>query len=318
MVNTCSPLIEETDSKTVMDSVTKQGYILQKNPPLTKSIIAAMRSHNGHYGNEMADMLAGEGTDKQEEPNIDLRSVPSLCITGCELSSMSQKLAYWAIRNKPDVNLPVRRRTAANVAMDDTIWKSLRSKHVLRECSQFLWMTLHDGYMIGDKWMRPKMSDELQARALCQRCGDIKNMNHILFECRCVGQGTIWELLEEVWALTNYHPVDVNWGTTVGAACASFKSETGVVQPQANALWTILALESTHLAWKLCCERVIQNDGEEATIPEVTNRWYAAISRRLELDRRSSAKHLGPCALNADMTARIWEPTPPEDCLGRG
>ena len=56
------------------------------------------------------------------------------------------------------------------------------------------------------------------------------------------------------------------------------------------------------------CERVIQNENREFTVPEVTKRWYAAIDRRIELDRRSCAKHLGKSALKAEVVARIWEP----------
>ncbi len=41
---------------------------------------------------------------------------------------------------------------------------------------------------------------------------------------------------------------------------------------------------------------------------EVTRRWYATIDRRLEVNRRSYAKYLGPSALSVATVARIWEP----------
>ncbi len=335
-----TPLVEETDSETVMKSVTTwlrkhedAGYTLQRNATETRALVAALRSrkavtmfrwikgHDGHEGNEMADQLAGQGARKAVADEIDV-VVPEIWkVSGCKLSKITQKIAYHAIKQKQLPNLKKRERTEANMKkiLDDLkvsfgkemaphmIWTSLRGKHISRECRQFLWMSIHDGYMVGDKWLRPKMSDELRARAPCGTCGDLETMEHILFNCRAVGREAVWELLEETWELTGRPWVVPGWGT-LGAGCASFPSDSGDESPSVSALWTILVSESLYFIWKMRCERVIRNEGREFTTREVTRRWYSTIDRRLELDRRSCAKYLGPSALSAATVARIWEP----------
>ena len=38
-----------------------------------------------------------------------------------------------------------------------TVWeqKSLWSKHILRQCRQFMGMTIYDNHILGNKWLRP-------------------------------------------------------------------------------------------------------------------------------------------------------------------
>ncbi len=335
------PLIQETDSETVMKSVTvwrrrheDAGYILQRNAPETRVLVAALRSrkaptlfrwvkgHDGHEGNEMADILAGAGARKPVADDIDVSVPPDWRVSGCKLSTISQKIAYHAIRQRKVPGLKKRLRTETHMekivngvtsgfgisVSPAMVWKSLRSKNISRECRQFMWMTVHDGYMVGDKWLRPKMSDELRARAPCGKCGDLESMEHILFECESVGRSTVWDLLKETWTHTGLPWVDPDWGSTLGAACAVFPTDAGNERPSAVALWTILATESLYFIWKMRCERVIRHEGREFTEQEVTRRWYSTIDRRLDLDRRSCAKYLGPSAMNAATVAHIWGP----------
>ena len=122
---------------------------------------------------------------------------------------------------------------------EESIWKSLRSKHISRECMQFMWMTIHDGYMVGDKWLRPKMTDELRARAPCKSCGVLESMDHILFHCEAIGCETVWELVEETWELTGLPWVEPGWGSALGAGCATFPMGNGEERPSATARWSI-------------------------------------------------------------------------------
>ena len=64
-------------------------------------------------------------------------------------------------------------------------------------------------------------------------------------------------------------------------------------RPHAEKRWAILWTESAHLIWKLRCERVITNDGDEFSEQEVRNRWRATINRRLSLDREVAALTTG-------------------------
>ncbi|TFK80515.1 hypothetical protein K466DRAFT_636861 [Polyporus arcularius HHB13444] len=334
-------LVVETDSQTTMDSATKwkrrhedTGYILQQNADLTRVIIAKLRmrkahtlfrwvkGHSGHPRNEAADKLAAIGAEKVAQDLIPM-DVPTIFkLTGAKLQAITQKLAYRAIRDRKDKLVKQRPRTEANLdrvvtgieatfgvrVYETTIWKSFRGRHVSRQAAQFMWMAMHDGYMIGSHWMRPNMPDELRTRAYCGTCGETETMSHIAFECETKGQGVVWSLLKATWELTMARWHEPCWGTTFGAACAVFKSDEGSRKPALENLWCILCTEALHLIWKLRCERVIQRDGEEFTEAEITNRYYAAMDARLSLDRRTAAMAKGKRALKPADVERIWLP----------
>ncbi len=334
---------QQTDSQTTRDSLTKwrqkhedTGYILQKNARLTQATVARLRmrkahtlfewvkGHNGHEGNEEADRLAAEGAGKPVGDELRLHIPLGFRVTGAKLNSMTQKLAYRAIHAREDAKTAPRPRAVANLdritsgiqaafgvqLQEETIWKSFRARHVSRPASQFLWMATHDGYMLGTHWLRPNMSTELQLRASCKICGECESMSHIILECNAKGQALIWELLKQLWSLTNAEWHAPNWGTIFGAACAVFKTSGGARRTAIESLWCILCTEAVHLIWKLRCERVIQKEGAEFTTNEVVNRFYAVLDSRLNLDRRTAARArgLGKKALKPSDVERIWLP----------
>ncbi len=334
-------ILQETDSQTTMDSITKwrqrhedSGYILQKNDKLTRATIARLRmrkahtvfrwvkGHDGHTRNEEADKLAAEGAAKEAGDSVRLEILPVYRISGAKLQSMTQRLAYRAIRTRKDQHVKDRPRTVANMdrvssgvravygveLYDEAIWMSLRTRHVSRSASQFPWMALHDGYMVGTHWLRPNMSAELQDRATCSVCGECETMTHIIFNCGAVGQKEIWTLLEQTWLLTKAEWHDPCWGMAFGAACASFKTEKGARRTAIESLWTILCTEAVHLIWKLRCERVIQREGRDFTAQEITNRYYSTMDSRLDLDRRTAALMKGKRSLKPKEVERIWLP----------
>ncbi len=336
-----TPPIQETDSKTVLDCLTKyrarhedDGYVFEANSKLTKAIVASLRArkartyflwvkgHNGHPRNEGADRLAGLGAQKADEDDVPLDVQPELRVTGCRLAKMTQKLAYRAIRTRVEGRLKERPRTvhtlrailrdikaSFGVALEpETVWKALKRKEIPREPRQYLWLAIHDGYRVGDHWLRDGMPDDLRARGICEKCEETESMEHILFDCRTVGRGTVWELLESTWELTETPFPGLNVGTVLGAGCAQFLTAEGERRPLLEALWTTLVVESAYLVWKLRCERVLQRDGEDFSVRAVTNRWYAAMNQRLTLDRRSAAKYLGKSALKACKVAGTWFP----------
>ncbi|TFK78690.1 hypothetical protein K466DRAFT_613042, partial [Polyporus arcularius HHB13444] len=228
-------VLQETDSMTTMNSLTRwkkqhedSGYIFQKNAVLTRATIAQLRrrkvhtlfrwvkGHSGHHRNEEADKLAAIGAAKPVGDPIDLTIPPTLRVSGAKLSVMTQKMAYRAIRNLKDKHVDERPRTEANLnritsgiqgafgiqLSEETVWKSLRAKHVTRATSQFLWMAVHDGFMIGTHWLRTNMPADLQERATCTRCGECETMTHITMECNAIGQEIVWQLLKKLWLLT--------------------------------------------------------------------------------------------------------------------
>ncbi|OJT01797.1 Transposon TX1 uncharacterized 149 kDa protein [Trametes pubescens] len=348
-------LTQETDSKTVLHALTSlrkkhedAGFIEQSNAALTKAVLAALRArqapslfkwvkgHNGHPRNEGADKLAGEAACKPDQDVVDLSIRPEYRLTGAKLSAMTQRLAYRAIRQAKEARVPPRRATQESIGRiaaelaeltgaeikPETFWLSLMKKDVSRECRQFMWRAAHDAFMIGRHWLRPKMSDALQARATCKVCNELESMNHILFECRASGRTHIWRLMGAAWQRTSRERRDPSWGTVLGAACIPVGADT-VPDAPSDALWTILASESAYLIWKLRCERVIQNEGKEYTTAEVANRWYATLNGRLALDRRATGKALGDRAMKAQRVQAIWSPIVegarflPRDWVGR-
>ncbi|KAI0743032.1 hypothetical protein C8Q80DRAFT_1221324 [Daedaleopsis nitida] len=326
-----------------MDALTKRrsgqedtGYEVNGNAVLLRAAVAALRSrkartyfrwvkgHAGHAQNEGADRLAGVGARKPTDDEVDCEVSTTLNVSGCKLNKMTQKLAYRVIRKRRENSLPARRAAVVNTQTtlaevktcfgEDlnvaALWKSIRRREFSRECRQFMWMTMHDGYMVGKKWMRDNMSDELQARAICSRCDVIESMEHILFDCAANGRGTIWELLEETWQLTGKKCqwVDPCWGNTLGAGCAAFRAENGKSDSATEALWMTLVSESMYLIWKMRCERVIQRDGDEFSIREVENRWYATIDQRLALDRKMAELAVRKRSKRMSRVEQIWEP----------
>ncbi|KAI0816973.1 hypothetical protein BC628DRAFT_1333997 [Trametes gibbosa] len=320
------PLLHITDSKTTLEAVTKrfrknedEGFIHHKNPDLTRAIRAAIlerkahsafqwvKGHNGHPGNERADVLAGRRARKPAPDPVDVTVPRQLRVTGAKLSKITQKLAYRAIRAWKSAEIQPRQRTKERVDQviqdlrdeldvhiaPETLWKSLASSAITREARQWMWMTLHDAYMVGTHWLRPSMSDELKERAVCKICGQTETMEHILFTCTAKGREIIWKLLREAWTKAGGLPRDPSWGTIMGAACTGRKANGGRRVSALENRWAILAVESARLIWKLRCERVIANDGAEFTGREVHNRWFAEINRRLTLDRCVTTLLLG-------------------------
>ncbi|KAI0632941.1 hypothetical protein C8Q77DRAFT_1218360 [Trametes polyzona] len=308
------------------------GFIETKNGELMRIVIAALRArkaqtafkwvkgHNGHPRNEGADRLAGEGAETEQETHLNLQIPDHLNVTGAQLLHTTQKLAYRAIRRRKSEAVEERAGTKANLEtimgdLEDicnfqvkqkTIWTAIRKRDVTRECRQFIWKAIHDGFMVGRHWLRPSMSDTLRERATCKICLELDSLDHILFRCKCNERTVVTSLLEKLWSKTKTQWPGLLWGTTMGAPCVRFETSDGERLLTKERLWTILATETSYLIWKLRCERVIQREGASLTATEIENRWYATIDRRLSIDRRATAPFLEKRALDPATVEATW------------
>ncbi|KAF9494932.1 hypothetical protein BDN71DRAFT_1392542 [Pleurotus eryngii] len=332
----------ESDSRYAINTLTKNlgnlediGYIGKSNKSLIQLTVAKIREsggktsfkwvkgHNGHTGNEAADILADEGARKEHGNDENIEIHQSLRLTGAKLSKITQSLAYKAIRER---NLQTeryqRKRTAdmvdtvqnhveealGEIPTEERIWKSIRNKDLSRQARYYLWMTAHDAYCIGTHWLKPNYTEELQRRSECLHChGAIEDMGHILSRCETPGQEQIWQLTKDLWEKTGRTWTQPWIGNIIACALSKTSENKKERDPGGNRLWRIIVSESVYLIWKLRCERVIQNENTVFSIQEVSNRWLAVINARLELDCDMTDKSLGKRKLKEKVVLHTWK-----------
>ncbi|KAH9847174.1 hypothetical protein C2E23DRAFT_742439 [Lenzites betulinus] len=335
-------LMIESDSKTIIAAITTLrsrhediGYIGVKNQRVIRKLVEELRKretptwikwvkgHAGHRRNEEADRLARKGAE-MEETDLGTPSVgrePTVrWAAGAKLSAITQKLAYRAIRlrkmraekERPSTKENMN-RTLEEVKRDygvertaGNIWSSFTGRHITKECRQYLWRTMHDGFMVGRHWARPRMPDELRARAICKKCDVLETMPHILLECRAEGEETCWKKLKQLIEIAGLEWKEPTWGVIMGAPGMRTGGDAAKARDAGATLWKILWTETSYLVWKLRCERVIQSEGKEHTTKEVESRWTATINRRLNLDRRTAL--MKGSGLTAAEVEEIWYP----------
>jgi hypothetical protein len=94
---------------------------------------------------------------------------------------------------------------------DEEIWRGSRDKDFLPSTCLFLWLSLHDTYMLGTKWFNSSSAVMID-RAMCQVCDTIEDMQHLLFQCTSPGQSQIWNLTRLTWTETGGHWTRPNLG----------------------------------------------------------------------------------------------------------
>ncbi|KAJ6608346.1 hypothetical protein B0H10DRAFT_1955500 [Mycena sp. CBHHK59/15] len=137
-------------------------------------------------------------------------------LPGMSLVGNCQKIFHRSIREEKTKKLTLRAstvkklevvRTAAyeifdRCVSDTDIWRSVHAKDLLPHTVQFLWKSLHNAHKIGMYWTHiPECKD----CAICQGCGDLENLEHILLECECPGQELIWKAAETLWLEKESH-----------------------------------------------------------------------------------------------------------------
>ena len=135
------------------------------------------------------------------------------------------------------------------------------------------------------------------------------SMNHILSECRSLGQGIVWGLVASLWRnATGEHlpPQDVY--TVLGCPLVELPAS----RPQSQGLSRLrklIIVEAAYLIWVLRCERVIQNNDQAFTQLEIVNRWNKTIANRAELDMKMASTFPGKKAPPLPLVISTWEAT---------
>lgn len=338
-VSPYAPLKINTDSMYVIDSLTeymeeweRNGFVRIKNAELIKAIIAKLRErgaetkfrwikgHSGVHGNEMADILAGEGADKPTPDGIDLTIKEKFNLAGAQLSTMTQALAYQAILERKvrpnrhgtkevlDITRHATKEAFGFTPNDERIWKSTTNKDVRRPIRIFLWKTLHRAYKIGKYW---ENIPGWEQREKCQVCGEEESMQHILLECEEPCRKMIWNLAEDLWKMKrDQWPELKNIGSILACTMAIFKDAKGKRMAGANRFYRILITESAHLIWRLRNKRF--NEASTETWPEeqeTRNQWIAAINQRLDLDKAMTSTRFEKKAIPRKLVLQTWRNT---------
>jgi hypothetical protein len=189
--------------------------------------------------------------------------------TGSKISALTQSDLYKGIlekrqtpeRQTTSIQLDITRWAVNDLSgklpTDEKIWKSIRHKDITRSIRNFLWKSLHGAHKCGKFWENIPNHEQ---RAMCPVCNVEESMDHILLECSAPGQKTIWNLAKTLWQSKHNIWPNITYGTTLGCGMSNFKNEKGETSKGTNRLFRILITESTHLIWKLRCERRIANE----------------------------------------------------------
>ena len=145
------------------------------------------------------------------------------------------------------------------------LWKSIRSRDIPKNIRNFLWKCLHNKYKIGTYW---KNIPNFEDRGTCQLCGNTESMQHILVGClESRIHQTVWRLAGELWRKRESSWPEISFGSILGANLPNCISTRNTKKKGRNRLFAILVLESAHLIWKLRCEWLIENQGDQQKFP---------------------------------------------------
>ncbi|RDX52284.1 hypothetical protein OH76DRAFT_1345381 [Lentinus brumalis] len=322
----------------------RKGWLGIANSELLRDVLARLRSrsapttfrwvkgHTGLTGNEGADNLAKAGVELA--PTL-LRDPPvEFLRDGAALSHITQKLAYRGVRMWCPKTAKPRAATVRMIARvidsithtygvtitQRTLWNAIRHKDVSRTMRDFWWKALHDALRVGTYW---EHIPGYEQRAVCQVCGMVDSLEHILLECDAPGQKTVWELTNHMLQAKGIPTPQWSFGALLGAIAAPFpRTGEDTLKTGQRRLFRIVMTESVHLLWKLRCHRVIECEGEPGKWPtarEVRGRWRAAINRRLNMDKGLVAGRLGNRGIDKQLVLSTWcgvledEATLPDD-----
>ncbi|KAF8146463.1 hypothetical protein K438DRAFT_1452769, partial [Mycena galopus ATCC 62051] len=242
-----------------------------------------------------ASVLAKTGTSDHRARQIALDVPAGTNLTGLQLQGNRQRNFYRGIREAKTMKLEIRpstgrklaevreslKRTQNRLYSDEDIWCSIRNKDFLPRTAQFLWKAMHNAHRVGNYW---KHIPECEDRAICQACGEVEDLEHILTKCESPGADIIWKAAEKLWLEKESDWPEISLGTILGCGLAQFKDEKGKQKPGTRRLYRILVSESAYTIWKLRNERVISRAGAPLTEMEIVNKWTYGLNQRLKQD----------------------------------
>src|ERR1700761_5988392 len=285
-----------------------QGWVGVQDRALIKCLAAELHARTGHCIFKVAEAPSVEYDNcakaldcakdalnvlRNEQPNS-LDAPGEYTMNGVCLANTKQKIFYQAIREwkestrEPCTKTDLRIAEVQNgilqsfdrMVLPAQIWSTVYNLDFSRPVREFLWKSLHDAHRIGSYW---KHIPECEDRVLCTTCGVTENLAHILLECTAPGQQEIWAAAEELWKKKAGHWPELSLESLLGCGLARFPKEA--VPAGCERLYRILISESMFVIWKLRNERVINPNITVHSVPEILNRWSAALTDRFEIDR---------------------------------
>ncbi|KAF8179515.1 hypothetical protein K438DRAFT_1444725, partial [Mycena galopus ATCC 62051] len=242
-----------------------------------------------------AARLAKMGAGSIGVRQISLTIPTGTSLAGIRIQGNRQRVFYRGIREIKTRTMEPRPSTSRRLAggreclkhlqgrlfTDEEIWRSIRNKDFLPRTAQFLWRAMHDAHRVGKYW---KHIPECEDRAICQECGEVEDLEHILVKCESPGPKIIWTAARRLWLEKELDWPEVSLESILGCGLMRFEDEVGKLKKGSRRLFRILISESAYTIWKIRNERVISRAGAPLTEVEVLNKWVYGLNQRLQQD----------------------------------
>lgn len=116
---------------------------------------------------------------------------------------------------------------------DEAIWKGIRKRTIRLRVQQFLFKAIHNTPMIGDKWSHIQ---GYEGRGVCNQCGTLEDMSHILLTCREIPVALIWGLAKKLWPHTEASWPEITLGNIL--RCSNMTAQMRPHRTRNRREWT--------------------------------------------------------------------------------